>query len=254
MASRLLTPLHPVAGRPLAWHALRALGALSPAPSRLVLVGPAELSAELFRDLPVAVDVVHSLAAVGELLGDTNEVLLLDAAAAVPGERLAEVAAGSGPRLLTDGGGAMVAARVSAAAFADGVAAPASLVDATPPGERIVDAAAVVVRDRAGLARATACIRDRIVRGHMAAGVSFLLPDTVLVDVDVRMGRDTIVYPGVVLEGSTEVGEETVIGPGCRLVDAWIGSGVELKGWNYISHASIRNRAILEPYVRRGFD
>jgi hypothetical protein len=29
---------------------------------------------------------------------------------------------------------------------------------------------------------------------------------------------------------------------------------VELKGFNYVSHTSIRNRAILEPHVKRGFD
>jgi len=111
-----------------------------------------------------------------------------------------------------------------------------------------------IVQNRAQLAATSDRIRRQIVRGHMAAGVTFLLPETVLVDVDVRIGRDSILYPGVVLEGSTTVGDETVIGPGCRIIDSWVGSGVELRGWNYISHTSIRNRAILEPYVRRGFD
>jgi bifunctional UDP-N-acetylglucosamine pyrophosphorylase / glucosamine-1-phosphate N-acetyltransferase len=97
-------------------------------------------------------------------------------------------------------------------------------------------------------------MRDRLVRRHMAAGVTFLLPESVLVDVEVTIGRDTIVYPGVVLEGNTSVGEEAVIGPGCRIIDSRIGSGVELKGWNYIARTSVRNRAILEPYVRRGFE
>lgn len=186
-----------------------------------------------------------------------GEVLVVDAAAVVPGERLADVAAESGPRLLLDGDGTPVAARLAPARAAllirdGGRLAP--LVAEVPPEGCMGDPSAVVVHDRAALARAVAAVRDRLVRAHMAAGVTFLLPDSVLVDVDVRVGRDTIVYPGVVLEGTTEVGEETVIGPGCRLVDAWIGSGVELKGWNYVSHASIRNRAILEPHVRRGFD
>ncbi len=91
-------------------------------------------------------------------------------------------------------------------------------------------------------------------RALMEGGASFLLPDSVWVDVDVRIGRDSVVYPGVVLEGQTTIGVETVIGPGCRIIDSWVGSGVELKGWNYVAHTSVRNRAILEPYVRRGFD
>src|SRR5690606_10061180 len=116
------------------------------------------------------------------------------------------------------------------------------------------DGSTIVVRDRAGLSRVSQRVRDRLVRTLMDAGVTFLLPDTVMVDVDVRIGRDSIIYPGVVLEGGTTIGEETVIGPGCRVIDSWVGSGVELRGWNYISHTSVRNRAILEPYVRRGFD
>lgn len=256
--SRLPTYLHPIAGRPLAWHLLRALATLVPQPERVVLVGAAEVSAELFRDLPVAVEIVEP-AALDALLRDVadDELLVVDAAAAVPGERLGEVATASGSRLLLDADGAPVAARLFPTRLARLVHERerfAALSAEVAQEEQVRDPSAVVVRDRAGLARATAAVRDRLVRAHMAAGVTFLLPDSVLVDVDVRMGRDSIVYPGVVLEGTTEVGEETVIGPGCRLVDAWIGSGVELKGWNYVSHTSIRNRAILEPHVRRGFD
>lgn len=112
----------------------------------------------------------------------------------------------------------------------------------------------VLVRDRAALARASMSIRDRLVDLLIEGGVTFLLPETVLVDVDVRIGSDTVIYPGVILEGQTTIGTETVIGPGCRIIDSWIGSGVELKGWNYIAGANVRNRAVLEPYVRRGFD
>jgi hypothetical protein len=111
-----------------------------------------------------------------------------------------------------------------------------------------------VVSTRAELARAHQRIRDDVVHALMRGGTTFLLPESVMVDVDVRIGRDTVVYPGVVIEGQTTIGDETVIGPGCRIVDSWVGSGVELKGWNYIAHTSVRNRAILEPHVRRGFD
>jgi hypothetical protein len=45
-----------------------------------------------------------------------------------------------------------------------------------------------------------------------------------------------------------------VIGPHSRIMEATIGRGVELKGWNYVARTTIRNQAVLEPYVRRGFD
>ena len=81
-----------------------------------------------------------------------------------------------------------------------------------------------------------------------------MLPDTNWIDVDVVIGADTLLYPGVLLEGQTEVGNECVIGPHCRIVESRIGRGVEMKGWNYITHTSIRNHAVLDPYVRRGYD
>jgi bifunctional N-acetylglucosamine-1-phosphate-uridyltransferase/glucosamine-1-phosphate-acetyltransferase GlmU-like protein len=52
----------------------------------------------------------------------------------------------------------------------------------------------------------------------------------------------------------TEIGSECVIGPHCRVIESRIGRGVELKGWNYVTHTSIRNHAVLEPYVRRGYE
>jgi NDP-sugar pyrophosphorylase family protein len=110
------------------------------------------------------------------------------------------------------------------------------------------------VIDRHTLSDAAVAMRDRLVRMHEAAGVSFVLPDTTWIDADVRIEPDTVIYPGAVLEGHTAIGSECVIGPYTRIVDSTIGRGVELKGWNYVARTSIRNHAVLEPYVRRGFD
>jgi hypothetical protein len=110
------------------------------------------------------------------------------------------------------------------------------------------------IDDRAAFTQAAVLMRDRIVRRHQRRGVTFLLPETILIDVEVTIGADTIVYPGAVLEGQTEIGNECVIGPHSRVVEARIGRGVELKGWNYVARTSIRNHAVLDPYVRRGYD
>jgi hypothetical protein len=121
-------------------------------------------------------------------------------------------------------------------------------IAATSPDELIR------VLDRHTLADASVALRNRLVRKHEAAGVSFVLPETTWIDADVRIGADSVIYPGAVLEGQTEIGSECVIGPYTRIVDASIGRGAELKGWNYVARTSIRNHAVLEPYVRRGFD
>jgi bifunctional UDP-N-acetylglucosamine pyrophosphorylase/glucosamine-1-phosphate N-acetyltransferase len=121
-------------------------------------------------------------------------------------------------------------------------------IAATSPDELIR------VTDRHSLADAAVAIRDRLVRVHEERGVTFILPATIWIDADVRIGADTLVYPGAVLEGQTNIGSECVIGPYSRVVDSTIGKGVELKGWNYVARTSIRNHAVLEPYVRRGLD
>lgn len=263
MASRLSTYLHPVAGRPLLWHTLCTLSQLRPAPPQLVVVGGAELSGELFGDLsvPAAVvprgegDVAASVAACG--VAEGAPVLLVDAAASLPPTTLQALLHSEGSRLVVGDEGRVLAAWLGydeACAFLRSGSPLASLLDAFGEERRVAEADGFVVECRAELARAGRRVRDRLVRVLMDGGTTFLAPETVLVDVDVRTGRDTVVYPGVVIEGQTVIGDETVVGPYCRLIDAWIGSGVELKGFNYISHTSIRNRAILEPHVRRGFD
>lgn len=264
MESRLSTYLHPLAGRPLAWHSLSCVASLDPAPSRLVLLVSGEWNAELFgehagnmqRFDPTHRDLAQ---AVRELDGATDgNFLLVDAAAIVAAPELRRLVEGPVDRILVDGPGRCIAAWLSAERvreLLDGVTGLRSLSRGMPAAQGSeASSATVVVHDRATLSRASMVIRDRLVRHLMNAGVSFLLPETILVDVDVRIGRDSVIYPGVVLEGQTSIGEETVVGPGCRVIDSWIGSGVELKGWNYLANTSIRNRAILEPYVRRGFD
>jgi bifunctional N-acetylglucosamine-1-phosphate-uridyltransferase/glucosamine-1-phosphate-acetyltransferase GlmU-like protein len=262
MVSRLATSLHPVAGRPLVWHNVWLLAQLDPAPERVVVLGGEGLIPELFSDIPVPVEVVApgqqpSYERDGGGASGVAAMVLAGAAWTAPAMLQPLLSAPSGGWIPT-ADGFPIAVVVEREMLVDLLRRPAPLA---APGGALAPAAALripgealIVRTRRDLAAATRRIHDRLIASLMTAGVTFLLPESVLVDVDVRVGRDTMIYPGVVLEGQTTVGEETVIGPGCRIIDSWVGSGVEMKGWNYISHTSVRNRAILEPYTRRGFD
>jgi hypothetical protein len=273
MMSRLPTLLHPVCGRPLVWHAVSTLFNVEPAPERVLMIAGDELPDDLFQHAAGAVVTVDDVAAAETELdstGDPGSLLVIDAAMVASPDAIASLLSGAAGSWLPADDGSVAAVRVDRAGLVaclgtHGLARPAG-EPSFFPGPASADshpdlddppssgARALVVRDRRGLAAATREIRDQIVGRLMEAGVTFVLPESVAVDVDVRIGRDTVVYPGAILEGETTIGEETVIGPGCRIISSWIGSGVEMKGWNYIAHTSIRNRAILEPYVRRGFD
>lgn len=110
------------------------------------------------------------------------------------------------------------------------------------------------VNDRRQLAEAEAVLRERIRGRLMDEGVTFLAPETAQVDADVKIGPDTVIYPCVLIEGSSAIGRESVIGPFTRIVDAHVGRGAELQGWNSIVRTTVANGAIVKPYVRQGGD
>lgn len=258
MQSRLSTYLHPLAGRPLVWHSVSALAAVEPPAARLYLLGTPEINPEFVAEFGPRLQALHEESAPATPDLEGGPVLVVDAAAPALGPVLGRLLEAGEGTWLGAADGAAAAALLSPADAAELVASGAGLdrLAEVLPRVRPLEPApeAVVVRDRRSFARATRVVRDRTVERLMAGGVTFLLPESVSIDVEVQIGRDTVVYSGVVIEGRSSIGEETVVGPGCRIIDSWIGSGVELKGWNFVSRSSVRNRAILEPYVRRGFD
>src|SRR5690606_21152711 len=63
------------------------------------------------------------------------------------------------------------------------------------PLKRLEDTSSTfIVRTREDLLRAHHRVRDGLIRALMQGGVTFLAPESVVVDVDVRIGRDTVIY------------------------------------------------------------
>ena len=81
------------------------------------------------------------------------------------------------------------------------------------------------VNSRVQLAQATKHAQRRINAAHMAAGVTMLDPDLVWIGPDVRLSSDVEILPGVMLMGTTSVGEDSVVGPNTRLADTQVGCG-----------------------------
>jgi bifunctional UDP-N-acetylglucosamine pyrophosphorylase/glucosamine-1-phosphate N-acetyltransferase len=84
------------------------------------------------------------------------------------------------------------------------------------------------VNDRAQLAEAEAELRRRTNERWMAAGVTMVDPDHTYIDTAVRIAADVTLFPGVILQGSTTIGERTEVGPGTRLVDCAVGADCRL--------------------------
>jgi bifunctional UDP-N-acetylglucosamine pyrophosphorylase / glucosamine-1-phosphate N-acetyltransferase len=93
-----------------------------------------------------------------------------------------------------------------------------------------IDDSALVagVNDRVQLADLGAELNRRIVARHQRAGVTIIDPATTWIDVDVAIGRDTVVRPGTQLLGTTEIGAGCEIGPDCTLTDVEVGDGASV--------------------------
>ena len=76
---------------------------------------------------------------------------------------------------------------------------------------------------RAGLAALEALIRRRTNDQHMAAGVRLVHPDATYVEVDVAIGKDTVVWPNTFLEAGTRIGSDCSIGPSARIARSRVG-------------------------------
>ncbi len=85
------------------------------------------------------------------------------------------------------------------------------------------------VNDREGLAAAQKIKQAQINRALMASGVTMIDPDTVYCDDTVQIGCDTILYPNVVLKGSTVIGKGCVVELGTTIENSTIGDRVHIK-------------------------
>ena len=79
------------------------------------------------------------------------------------------------------------------------------------------------VNDRLQLAMAERELRARINRQWLLAGVTMLDPRQAFIDVTVSIGRDVTLFPGVILQGDSRIGDGCQIGPDVRLVDTTVG-------------------------------
>jgi bifunctional UDP-N-acetylglucosamine pyrophosphorylase/glucosamine-1-phosphate N-acetyltransferase len=105
------------------------------------------------------------------------------------------------------------------------------------------------INTRAQLAEAERVIRTRIRERWLDEGVTMRDPASTWIDVGVTIGRDTLLYPQVALEGSTTVGEETVIHSGARITDCTIGNRVTVLDHCVLKESLVEDEVAVGPYA-----
>ncbi len=106
---------------------------------------------------------------------------------------------------------------------------------------------ALGVNTRAELARAEACMRERIAQRWMREGVTLIDPGQTYIEADVEIGPDTVVAPGTMLRGATRIGAGCQIDAGCIVDDSALGDGVSLKPHCFVEQARIGNNCEVGP-------
>lgn len=119
-------------------------------------------------------------------------------------------------------------------------------VDALTTNPRV----ALGVNTQEELARATRFLYRDKARNLMEAGVVILDPHSVYIEEKVKVGEGSVLYPGVFLRGTTEVGKFSVVEPNCFLSDSYVGDSVQIKAGSYVEKTIIHSKASVGPYAR----
>jgi bifunctional UDP-N-acetylglucosamine pyrophosphorylase/glucosamine-1-phosphate N-acetyltransferase len=104
------------------------------------------------------------------------------------------------------------------------------------------------VNDRVDLQAVRAIAQQRIVDALARDGVTFVSPQTTVVDVGVRIGQDTIVEQGCTISGTTTIGAGAHIGPHTTIRDSAIADDVTIRQ-SYLDGAQLDSGATVGPFA-----
>lgn len=104
------------------------------------------------------------------------------------------------------------------------------------------------VNDRVALAEAERLMRNRINEAHMRNGVTIIDPTNTYIESDVKIGQDTVIFPGTMVKGETIIGDECKIGPNSEIDSCEIGDQTVIR--QSVAHnSSIGTQVNIGPFA-----
>jgi bifunctional UDP-N-acetylglucosamine pyrophosphorylase/glucosamine-1-phosphate N-acetyltransferase len=109
------------------------------------------------------------------------------------------------------------------------------------------------INNRVQLANVTQLLQRRIVEAHMLNGVTFVDPNSAYVEDEVTIGADTVIWPGCILQGKTQIGRHATIGPHSQIVDSRIGDECRVT-YSVVEEARMDRHSEVGPFghLRKG--
>lgn len=105
------------------------------------------------------------------------------------------------------------------------------------------------INTRKELSLASSILRKRINEAHMLEGVTIINPEHTYIEKDVRIGRDTVIYPGVHIEGKSVIGRGCILLPNVRVSNSIIGDNVIIKDSSVIEDSVIQDNCQIGPFA-----
>lgn len=104
------------------------------------------------------------------------------------------------------------------------------------------------INTRVQLATSEEEMKKRINEKLMLDGVTLIDPQNTYIEEDVVVGRDTIIYPGVALEGKTEIGEDCILRANTRIYNSKIYDKVVVES-SLIESSIVGENCKIGPYA-----
>src|SRR5678815_1536996 len=95
------------------------------------------------------------------------------------------------------------------------------------------------INSRTELAEVSRLVRQKKNEELMAAGVTIVDPATTYIDPEVEIGSDTVIHPGVVLEGRTRIGSMCEIQAHVRIADSELGDRVKINNFCLLTNVRV---------------
>jgi bifunctional UDP-N-acetylglucosamine pyrophosphorylase/glucosamine-1-phosphate N-acetyltransferase len=106
------------------------------------------------------------------------------------------------------------------------------------------------VNTRAELAEFENLLRRNAIRRLMIeSGVTFIDPSHAYISPEAEIGRDTIIYPNVAIEGKSVIGENCVIRYGARISNSKLSDNVTVKDHSLIVDSEIASNCSVGPFA-----
>jgi len=105
------------------------------------------------------------------------------------------------------------------------------------------------INSRSELAEVSRIVRQSKNEELMAAGVTIVDPATTYIESDVEVGADTVIHPGVILEGQTKIGAACEIHANVRIVDSELADRVTVNNFCVIVGTRVADGVSVGPFA-----